>query len=125
MGLLALGGALLLTPWAVRANPFTYGIITQNASNNKAWITIQDVGKTRNLDYGYVNANAMRTWKSGNYLLGSYYYVRFEFKGEGDKTLCDTRIETSIRGNGTDTGAMVYGYYDPKTNHCYLQNASR
>lgn len=125
VSLLALAAALLTAPSAVRANPFTYGIITRNDSNNRAWITIQDLGKTHNADYGYVEAGRQRTWKSGNYLLGSFYHVRYEFKGPGDKTVCDTSIQTSIRGNGTDIGAMVYGYYDPKTNRCYLQNASR
>lgn len=117
--------AVSMAPFAAGANPFTYGITTQNASNNRAWITIQDLGKTRNLDSGWVEANQGRTWRSGNYTLGGYFYVRYEFMDKSGKKVCDTRAQTSIRGNGTDIGSMVYGYYDPKTGKCYIQQASR
>jgi hypothetical protein len=100
-------------------NPFTYSITTHDASDSRAWITIQDLGKTRNTDYGYVEKQQSRKWSSGNYLHGSFYYVRFEFKGAGDKTVCDTRMQVRINPNSAGSGAYVYGYYDPKTNKCH------
>jgi hypothetical protein len=120
-GLLTLS-VLMTAPLTASAEKLmTHSVGTTNLSSNRAWITIQDLGKTRNLDYGYVEAGRHRNWESGNYLLGSYYYVRFEFKGPGDKTVCDTRAQVAIHSDFSGTvGAAVTGHYDPKTNRCYI-----
>ena len=92
---------------------------TRNASDHKAWITIQNDIKTRNLDSGWVPAGGFREWYAGTYLTGSYYYVRFEFVDKDDKVVCDTKARLFAdytNGNRTET---VLGYY--KDGHCYIK----
>ncbi len=106
--------ALVLLPIPGPAqNVFTYTIFTVNESNHRAWITIQDLGKTRNLDWGWVNAKGSREWGSGNYTLGGFYYVRFEFQG-ANGTICDTRAQLSINKSASHSkiGSIVYGRFD-------------
>src|SRR5690348_9637719 len=76
-------------------NVFTYTILTVNESNHRAWITIQDHGKTRNLDWGRAHAKRSREWGSANYTLGGFYYVRVDSQGSNG-TVCDTRAQLSI-----------------------------
>ncbi|HTV92438.1 MAG TPA: hypothetical protein VMG98_06950 [Verrucomicrobiae bacterium] len=115
--------AVSMAPFAAGANGFTYAILTKNESGNRAWITIQDLGKTRNLDYGWVDANSSRPWRTGGYLRGSYYFVRFEFMDKSGKRVCDTRGQTLIGAVGNDgVGSAVAGRYDPKTGKCYIQH---
>lgn len=53
--------ALTMLPFPSAAQNFaTYTVYTVNKSPNRAWITIQDLGKTRNLDWGWVEAGNAR-----------------------------------------------------------------
>ena len=92
-------------------------IETVNHSNYRAWITIQDLGKTRNLDWGFVDPKRSRAWRAGNYVLGSLYYVRFQFQDHNGKDVCDTRGQVYMRN---EFGITVDGYYDPGTRRCYV-----
>src|SRR5262249_20732330 len=55
-------------------------LYTANTTPNWIWITIYDLAKTTHLDYGWVQPGTVREWTSGNYLWGSFYYVRAEVK---------------------------------------------
>ncbi|HEY5258425.1 MAG TPA: hypothetical protein VIJ12_08615 [Candidatus Baltobacteraceae bacterium] len=96
-----------------------YGIITYNMSSYRAWITIQDLGKTRNLDWGWVDGNSKRTWESGNYAGLSYYHVRFEYVNASGHKVCDTSIQIVVPFP-IDSKGSTRGYYDEKTGKCYL-----
>jgi hypothetical protein len=91
---------------------------TYNVSDVKAWVTVQDAGKFRNLDSGWVAPNSPRSWWSGHYITGSYYFVRFEFVDNAGKKLCDTkaRIFADYTTAGhTDTAK---GHY--KAGKCWI-----
>jgi hypothetical protein len=69
---------------------------TINDTDRRVWITIYDLGKTTHLDYGWVDAHKSRDWASGNYALGSFYYVRGEVKSDdqgSDPTVFDTTMQ--------------------------------
>jgi hypothetical protein len=67
---------------------------TVNLTSSKVWVTIYDLGKTRHLDYGWVDACSYRDWRSGNYACGSYYYVRGEVKNyDLSANVYDTTIQ--------------------------------
>jgi hypothetical protein len=71
-------------------------LFTNNPTDNAMWVTIYDLGRTQHLDYGCVPAHAGRRWASGNYLRGSWYYIRAEVKENqdcGGETLYDTSIQ--------------------------------
>jgi hypothetical protein len=74
-------------------------LMTYNSYPNRSmWVTIYDLGKTRHLDYGCVEAKSQRSWESGNYAYGSFYYIRAEVKEApacGGRTLCDTSIQVN------------------------------
>jgi hypothetical protein len=53
---------------------------TANNTDHWVWVTIQDLGKTRNLDYGYVAPCSTRRWKSGGYTCGAFFHLRAEIK---------------------------------------------
>jgi hypothetical protein len=89
-----------------------YGVITVNQSDSPVWITIQDLGKTRNLDWGKVEPRSRRTWESGNYSGLSYYHVRFQFMNNHGGTLCDTTIEI-VMFFPVGSKAAATGYYVP------------
>jgi hypothetical protein len=75
-----------------------FGLITNNDYDNPVWITVYDLAKTAHLDYGCMEAKNFRTWTSGNYLYGSFYYVRGEVKAEPNcqgATLCDTIVQVN------------------------------
>jgi hypothetical protein len=96
---------------------------TFNGSNFKAWVTVQDAGKLRNLDSGWVQPMSRRVWWSGHYLTGSYYFVRFEFVDTGGKVLCDTkaRIFADYTTSGhTDTAT---GHY--KNGRCWIVGSDK
>jgi hypothetical protein len=109
----------------------TATITTTNTYKDRSiWITIYDLAKTRHLDYGCVDANAYRYWKSGNYLYGSFYYVRAEVKAAaqcGGATLCDTTIQVNPQTPGPVTpGGVGYSIHTgdrvwlvPNGNNCY------
>ena len=72
---------------------------TYNATYNQIWVTIQDLGKTRNMDYGWVAPCSVRTWRSGGYYCGSYYYVRAEVKNFNlSRNVADTRVQINPQG---------------------------
>ena len=91
---------------------------TWNMSSYRAWVTIQDAGKTRNLDYGYVEPGKIRKWDAGVYMTGSYYYVRFEFKDKDDRTICDTKARTYAPYTAVSDMNQVLGFY--KDGHCWI-----
>ena len=102
-------------------------ISTYNTYGNRTvWITIYDVGKTTHLDYGCVQPNGNRRWTSGNYLAGSFYYVRGEVKeGKdcGGRTLCDTTIRANPQdhslGVGRAEGSVLF--IKPNWSNCYWE----
>lgn len=95
------------------------GIRTWNMSSYRAWVTIQDLGKTRNLDWGWVDGNSRRLWESGNYTGGARYHVRFEYVNSAGHKICDTSIQIVVPFPLGSIGA-TRGYYDEKTGKCYL-----
>jgi hypothetical protein len=104
-------------------------IITTDNSPNSIWITIYDVAKTSHLDYGCVTTKQARSWRSGSYLFGSFYYVRAEVKANADcggKTLCDTtmRINPQSPTGGSSGYAMASNNkvsLEPNGSNCYLK----
>ncbi len=75
---------------ALAGNGATNGTIqTRNDTDNKAWITIYDLGKTRHLDYGDLNAHSTRAWTNCCYAAGSYYHVRAEVQDGKGHTIYD------------------------------------
>jgi hypothetical protein len=91
---------------------------TWNMSSYKAWVTIQNDIRTRNLDYGWVEAGKIRKWDSGFYMTGSYYYVRFEFFDKDGKKICDTKARTYAPYTAVSDMNTVYGNY--KDGHCWI-----
>ncbi len=97
--------AALASPVAM-AQEFQYkgSVVTENKfANAYLWITIYDVGKTRQHDYGCVDAGKDRTWQQEVYYWGhgagklGNLQVRGELMTEpGCKgvKLCDTTMET-------------------------------
>ncbi len=82
-------------------------VSTFNSTNHRIWITIYDLGKTRHLDYGWLEPItsgqtidgvqfSSRPWRSGNYMEGSYYHVRGEVKDANGNTIFDTNIEIGV-----------------------------
>ena len=71
-------------------------------SDRTVWITIYDLLKTQHLDYGCVAKSSVRTWTSGPYAYGSFYYIRGEVKEGKDcsgRTLCDTTVQVNPQSN--------------------------
>ena len=103
--LMAMTGAVLSTSalgiWQVPYSGKCNVVATFNNTPYWAWITVQDLGKTRNLDWGYVAPFKSREWRSGQYACGSWYYVRAEFKAATGQTqppgdppnIGDTRVQ--------------------------------
>jgi hypothetical protein len=96
---------------------------THNNSTYKVWITIQDAGKLRNLDSGWVEPMKMREWYAGHYLTGSYYFVRYEFVDSNDKVLCSTRARTFIEYEANNFRS-AYGHFDGR-HKCYIDVRDR
>lgn len=111
LSLTALLALLVAMPSQAQASS-RYGIITVNQSDTPVWITIQDLGKTRNLDWGKVEPRSRRTWESGNYAGLSYYHVRFQFMNQHGGTLCDTTIEVVVFFP-VGSKAAATGYFVP------------
>jgi hypothetical protein len=121
---------------AAQVTKGTATIRTTNTYKDRAmWITIYDLGKTRHLDYGCVNAGSLRDWRSGNYLYGSFYYVRAEVKEGpdcGGRTLCDTTIQVNPQTPGpVDPTGASYSYHTgdtvwlaPNGNNCYFAKSA-
>ncbi len=108
---------------------------TYNYHPYAMWVTIYDVTKTRQLDYGCVPAGeAPRHWKSGKYMWGSIYYVRAEVKKGNDcqgTLICDTTMQVTADNPETNAslhrdasgnlGPVVTLYPSPSdVNGCYL-----
>lgn len=78
-------------------------VVTVNPTKKWLWITIYDLGKIRQLDWGFVAPASARTWKSGNYLCGSFYHVRAEVKDSESPTQPTNNprnlFDTSVRIN--------------------------
>jgi hypothetical protein len=115
---------------AAQAQVFIPKIFTHNKYNDKAvWITVYDLGKLRHLDYGCMKAGSERTWTSGGYAFGSYYYVRGEVKEKADcggRTLCDTTVQIHPMNMGIISSGKegrgpehVNWYIHPNGNNCY------
>jgi hypothetical protein len=79
---------------------------TINATGNRIWVTVYDLGKTRHLDFGWVEPCSVRVWRSGSYACGSYYYVRAEVK---DYYLTRNVYDTTVQHNpqGLNYGSWV------------------
>jgi hypothetical protein len=120
--LLALAASLV----AASASATTATISTYNRyGDHSVWVTIYDLGKTTHLDYGCVAPNNHRDWRSGNYLWGSFYYVRGEVMSgkscDGQK-LCDTTIQVNPQSSDGGTGHMGGGNLveiRPNGSNCY------
>ena len=108
-------------------------VTTGNTYNKNIWITIYDLGKTRHLDYGCVTANGTRDWRSGNYLYGSFYYVRAEVKDGpncGGNTICDTTVQINPQspgpvipgGGGYNTFSGTKVTLIPNGKNCYWRH---
>ena len=103
---------ILITPLPARAN--TGVIETVNGTKYWMWVTVYNLGKTIQHDYGAVNAGENRTWGRCCYAAGSYYYVRAEIKtnnGQGAK-IGDTTIEVVpvLARKKYGNECEVYGY---------------
>ncbi len=112
------------------AQVFIPTIHTNNKYNDKwLWVTIYDLGKLRHLDYGCVNPGTTRSWKSGNYAFGSFYYVRGEImtgKDCGGHKICDTTVRVNPQNEGIISKGSegkgpkhVMWYIHPNGNNCY------
>lgn len=91
-------GGMSAAAFESRAGAVHADVITENRAVNArtVWITVYDITQSRQLDWGCVSPSGARTWKSGKYLHGSFYYVRAEVKDGancGGRTLCDTRMQ--------------------------------
>ncbi len=103
---------ILMAPLPARAN--TGVIETVNGTKYWMWVTVYNLGKTIQHDYGAVDAGANRTWGRCCYSAGSYYYVRAEIKtnnGHGSK-IGDTTIEVVpvLARKKFGNECEVYGY---------------
>ena len=108
------------TAWAVQEAPaqqFIPKIFTHNKYNDNAvWVTIYDLGKLRHLDYGCMaKGGGVRTWTSGDYAFGSYYYVR-AFLGDEPKSPAsaglffrDRRVVRARGGRARGSGSRSRG----------------
>jgi hypothetical protein len=112
------------------AQVFIPTIHTKNRYQDKyLWVTIYDLGKLRHLDYGCVGPAGVRSWKSGNYAFGSFYYVRGEIKSGKDcsgQTICDTTVQVNPQNEGIISSGSagkgpkhVMWYIHPNGNNCY------
>jgi hypothetical protein len=131
----AIGAAPLVTTDA-RATPIEGAatVVTTNSGwgGKSIWITIYDLGKTQHLDYGCVNAGDFRKWQSGNYLYGSYYYVRAEVKAGpscGGATICDTTVQINPQSQLDSPGGFDWKKFTgtnvtllPNGNNCYWRH---
>lgn len=100
---------IVALPQIARAN--TGVIHTVNATKEDVWITIYDLGRTRQIDYGRVAAGDSRTWGRCCYAAGSYYYVRAEVM-IGHKRVFDTTIQVvpKLARELFAGSCSVYGY---------------
>jgi len=100
---------IVAAPKAAKAN--TGVIHTVNNSKYDAWITIYNLGKTQQIDYGRLAAGDVRTWGRCCYAAGSYYYVRAQVM-LGHTVLKDTTIEVVPRlaRQLYASSCSVYGY---------------
>ena len=130
-------GALALVNAEARAQVIK-GAATVVSTNSygagkSIWITIYDLGKTQHLDYGCVSPNTQRSWQSGTYLYGSFYYVRGEVKAGpscGGNTLCDTTVQINPQSPGPVTpGGIGYNTFSgtkvtlmPNGGNCYWRH---
>jgi len=88
-------------------NSWCRTVTTENRTQSRVWVTIYDVFKTRQLDYGWVDACSSRDWKSGNYACGSIYYVRGEVKNfDLSQNVYDTTVQLTPN-SGSPSDAIV------------------
>jgi hypothetical protein len=68
---------------------------TMSIIPNRVWVTIYEVDKIHEKDWGWMEPGKERNWCSGNYLYGSWYWVRGEVKDLGGLhgTIADEWIE--------------------------------
>ena len=106
---LVAGAALVAAGVIAGPGPIVPTLYTHNRYGDRAvWVTIYDLGKTRHLDYGCVSKLSDRSWRSGGYTWGAYYYVRGEVKQNADcsgATLCDTTVQVNPQTNEGWPGA--------------------
>lgn len=98
---------------------------TINATGNKIWVTVYDLGKLRHLDYGWVDACSIRTWRAGSYACGSFYHVRAEVKpyDVNQANVFDTSIQTNPQG-GNYTSQAVTLRRTGTSNNYYWQHGN-
>jgi len=107
-------------------NPGACGVLrTINATQNRVWVTVYDAAQIRHLDYGWVEPCAMRDWRAGTYLCGSYYHARAEVKDANlSATLYDTRVQVRPNINSSDNIVVLKhgatNYYWDHGNVSYL-----
>ena len=111
-------------------------VVTTNSygQGKSIWVTIYDLGKTQHLDWGCVDTtNNSRSWQSGTYLYGSFYYVRGEVKAGpscGGPTICDTTVQINPQSPGPVVPFGIgYNYYHgtevtlwPNGKNCYWRH---
>jgi hypothetical protein len=115
-----------LLPSVAMAQEFQYkgSVVTENKyANAYLWITIYDIGKTKQHDYGCVDAGNSRTWQQDVYYWGhgagklGNLQVRGELMtqpGCKGMKLCDTTMETrpgrrlSFHRNKTDVNKCYW-----------------
>jgi hypothetical protein len=99
-----------------------YTMRTVNTTSSRVWVTIYDLGKTRHLDYGWVDACSYRDWKAGSYACGGIYYVRGEVKNyDLSQNVYDTTVQVRISGASLSnsvalrkgTGNYYWDHADP------------
>jgi hypothetical protein len=128
---LLVGTVAVIAVSALASSMIVPKFFTHNHYNDNAvWVTIYDLGKTRHLDYGCVaKGGGVRTWTSGGYAFGSFYYIRGEVKENADcggRTLCDTTVQVNPQNNDMMAGSedvsknsSLNWHIHPNGNNCY------
>jgi hypothetical protein len=131
----AIGASALVTTDA-SATPIVGAatVVTTNGAwgGKSIWVTIYDLGKTQHLDYGCVGPATFRRWQSGNYLYGSFYYVRAEIKAGpscGGATVCDTTVQINPQSQPESPGGFDWKKFTgtmvtllPNGKNCYWRH---
>jgi hypothetical protein len=106
----------------------TTTIRTRNCLPKPVWITIYDVTKLRQLDYGCVAPHSLRDWQGGTYLAG-VYFVRAEVKAEVTKDCtganvpgADTTIQANVDGNYLGAAMNFDAVQDVKNKNYYWEH---
>lgn len=85
-------------------------MITANTTSQWAWVTIYNVGKTIQHDYGWVKPHSVRTWTGGasiSYACGSFYTVRYEMKKFGAGSTTPPTDTTNLADTTKDINPQI------------------